>query len=178
MVALMSLIDSSSQTTNTTGTQNQTGTQGQTTQQTFTGDQQGLQSGLAAFGQKLMSGQVPQGFGIPQSVADYAMTQFNKYAAPQLANRYGAGSNIIGAKQNELIASLASQAGQQAMPMALNAFNSLTNFATRPTGQTSTGTNNMATNMSQNQQSNGKTIDYGGIADNVGYGLGAARGLF
>lgn len=193
----MSLIDNTTQSTSVNTTQNQTsnqlqsgsqsqnGTQQQASNFQYNQGQQALQGQLGAIGSQLLSGNVSQSFGMPQSVADWAMYQFEKNQAPRLAHQFGGGTNLIGANRNELIANLAARSAEMAVPNALNAFNSVAGYATRPMGEYSSGSNSMLgtsqnrLNSSMNGTTNqsifgtSTTTDLGGIANQVGYGYGA-----
>lgn len=193
----MSLVDTTTQNTSVNTTQNQTanqqqsgsqsqnGTQSQVSNLQFNQGQQALQGQLGQLGSQLLGGKVSQSFGMPQSVADWAMYQFEKTQVPRLAHQFGGGTNLIGANRNELIANLAARSGEMAQGNALNAFNAAAGYAMRPIGDTSHGTssmlgtsqNAMASSMNgntnQNINSSSTTTDYGGIANQVGYGYGA-----
>lgn len=157
--------------------QQQAGNQQQTNNLNFNAGQTALQGQLGSLGSGILSGNISSNFGMPQAVSDWALTQFNKWQAPDLANRYGAGTNLIGAQRNELIAQLAANQGQQMFGNALNAYNSIANYATQPMGSTSTGQNQMRTNIGQQSQAAGRTLDYGALADQLGYGLGIWGGF-
>lgn len=173
----MSILDTAQQSSSMQQSQQQAGNQAQTNRLAFNPGQQALQGQLGQMGSQILSGNAPAQFGLPQSVADWAMYQFNKYQAPDLANRYGGGTNLIGANRNELIANLAAQSGQQMQGNAINAYNSIANYATQPIGSN----NNLQTmnrgNIGQQNQAAGRTLDFGGLADQIGYGLGAFNGF-
>lgn len=173
----MSILDTSSQSSSMQQSQQQAGNQMQQNRLAFNPGQQQLQGQLGQMGQNLMQGNIPQNFMQPQSVTDWAMTQFNKFQAPDLANRYGGGTNLIGAHRNELIAQLAAQSGQQAQGNALNAFNSIANYATQSIGSNTNMNNATRGNIGQQNQASGRTLDFGGLADQIGYGLGAFNGF-
>lgn len=143
------------QDTATTGNQAATQASGATTANNynFNPGQQALQGSLSAFGQDIAKGDFSNFMPQPE-LADYANYLFQRNVAPTLAGQYGAGSPQIGNRLNELQLGLVAQAQQQAPQTALNAFSVLSNYATRPMGESGTSSQNTTTNQNTSQNVN------------------------
>lgn len=154
-------------TTNTNASQTGTGLESQTQSGTqlpyFTPIQQALQGQAGQMAGGLATGDISQNFGLPQSVYDAAMFNFNKYQAPQLAAQYGAGSPTINSAMQELQLQLAGQSGQQAMGNYINAYDAAARYAFSPTG-----------NMTSNNQIQTQNTQ----ANNTGSGLSTSTDPF
>lgn len=161
-------------TDQTVATANQsTGTSADLNMNQYTPQQQLMQGQAGSFISNILAGgQVPQSFGLPQSVYDAAFHNFNKYQAPQLAAQHGAGSPAMNASAQELNLQLAGMAGQRSTGNALDAFSQAANFAFKPIGakaekvSTAGGTQNEVLDKTTNEIG----IDYGGL-------LGAIFGM-
>lgn len=137
----------------------------------FTPGQQAVQGQAGNFISNILSGgQVPQSFGMPQSVYDAAFANFNKYQAPMLAAQNGAGSPAINSSMQELQLQLAGMAGKQSMGNALDAFSQAANFAFKPIGSTGT----RAATGTENQTGSGitTTTDVGGLLGGIAFSTG------
>jgi hypothetical protein len=119
----------------------------------YSPEQQALQGQVLQQGNNLLTGNISPTFGVPQSVYDAAMFNFNKYQAPQLAAQYGTGSPAINSAMQELQLQLASQSGQKAVSNSISAYQAAADYAFRPQGQTQQQTNNQ-TNQSTSGQTN------------------------
>lgn len=145
-------------TTNATQQQTQLGQQGQTQSQSqmnvYNPQQQALQGNVLDQANNLLTGNVSNSFGLPQSVWDAAYYNFNKYQAPQLAAQHGAGSPAISSSMNELNLQLAGLSGQNAMSNALGAFDAAAKYAFNPLGSNAANVSNQTTQQNNSTTSN------------------------
>lgn len=116
----------------------------------FNAGQLALQGSLNGFASDIQNGDFSNFMPNPQ-MADYANLLFQRNVAPTLAGQYGVGSPQIGNRLTELQLGLAAQAQQQAPQTAINAFSALSNYATKPMGETGTSSQNTSTNQNSSQ---------------------------
>lgn len=156
------------------------------TQNQYTAGQTALQNlATSQLGNYFMSnGNISPTWGVPQAVWDQSNYMFQRDQAPQLAAQFGAGSPVIGARQNELNLGLAAIAGQQMHQNFMGALSPLLNAAYQPVGTQSfnNNTQNQQSQMQQQQNQNlnsntdttqvGTTINPGGLLGSIASFLG------
>lgn len=166
--------------TQRTEQQQQQTAQSQQQANVYTGAQQALQNQALAQGSQIMQGNINPSFGLPQSVWDAAMFNFNKYNAPLLAAQHGAGSPAINSAMQELNLNLAAQSGQNAVSNSLNALDTAAKYAFTPVGSNAMNTGTQQQQGSSNQTSWG--IDTGAtmqaLYDLLGLGGGGSSSTF
>jgi hypothetical protein len=150
-MSLFNFTDTNQTSTSTGGQQaTQTGAASNANNYQFNPGQQALQGSLNGFANDIQNGDFSNFMPNPQ-MADYANMLFQRNEAPTLAGQYGMGSPQIGNRLNELQLGLAAQAQQQAPQTAINAFSALSNYATKPMGETGTSNQNTASNQNTSQ---------------------------
>lgn len=145
--------------------QNQSTNQQNQAMNQYTAGQQALQGQVTGMGQNLLNGNISSSFGLPQSVYDAEIANFNRFQAPMLAAQHGAGSPAIQAAMESLQLQLAGMGAKNAFQNALGAYDAAGKYAFTPIGnnQTQIGSNSMnnVTNQTQqglsNQQTNNTT---------------------
>lgn len=154
--------------------QNQNGSQQAGLSNSFNPGQLALQNQLGGYASSMLQGQLPPGFMKPNdAVAQWANYNFDRYELPRIYSQYGTGSPVASGRRQEMNLGLAAQAAQQAQSGSLNAFNQAWQYATRPMGQNTTGTQ-LGTTTNNTQQTgtelktiNGRTIDLGELLNIV-----------
>ncbi len=119
----------------------------------YTGAQQALQGQALNQGSQILQGNINPSFGLPQSVYDAAMFNFNKYQVPLLAAQHGAGSPAISSAMQELNLNLTAQSGQNAVSNSLNALDTAAKYAFTPVGNNAMNTGNQQQTGSSLQNS-------------------------
>lgn len=146
----------------------------------YTGAQQALQGQALDQGSQIMQGNINPNMGLPQSVWDAAMFNFNKYNAPLLAAQHGAGSPAINSAMQELNLNLAAQSGQNAVSNSINAMDAAAKYAFTPVGSNAmnTGAQQQTGNSTQNSwgMDTGATVQ--ALYDILGLGGGSSGSTF
>jgi len=140
----------------------QTDTTNQNQLNLYNPGQQSLQGQLANSYSGLITGDVPEGFGLPDAVRQKAWLDFNQHQAPLLAARHGAGAPAIDSAAAQLNLGLAAADGQNAHRNAIGAYQAASNMAFQRIGQDNTSSNTRQANEQLGQNTYG--VDLGAAA--------------